>query len=496
MSNKKDKTNIDNYGKLPPQNIEMEISILSTILVWNDKPYYIEYAYKLLRPDSFYKKAHQIIYKAISSLYNEDKPYDVLSVIEKLNKDNLLDDAGGPYYVTQILRDTSLIAFEHHCAFVFDCFIRREFIQLLTEKVNALYDTHIDYLDIYEELLTRLEAIFYFLDDEMTQTIQSAVTRALNEMKNITEGKSISMIKCGNKLLDNVIFTSVYDIIGIFSARSAGKTRFLISIMKGFFDMNKDIIAAQWYSFEDDDTKIMRLMAASDTGIPDQHMLGKNHTLTRDELNKVAGAMKRYESFDLDIRCQQETIENISRNFIKFIKKRDNKICFLVIDNIMLIEDIYNATGNAVQADDKVAGTIVAIKNKAKKLNKKVVIIFLHHMTKEMESRANAEEAYRPKLSHAKGSTRFVDIISGGLLINKPGMHKDLVKKHSQLSNIHCQNSDGTTMFVRRDKLLEHLMIVEVAKNRDGNVTDEKVAICRYIMDYDRMKLNELKVVK
>ena len=164
----------------------------------------------------------------------------------------------------------------------------------------------------------------------------------------------------------------------------------------------------------------------------------------------------------------------------------------------MLIDDLYNspAGSNQIQIEDKVAASIRAIVNNADKKGHKAIVIFLHHMTKEMESKNNFEEAYRPKLSHMKGTTRFADVANGIILLNNPGMHKDLIKKHSSLPDINCINSNGTSMFVKREKLLKNMLIAEVAKNRDGDMSDDSKAIQRWIVDFGTMKFNELNTQK
>ena len=491
----KTKPDINQYGKLPPQAVDIEEAILSIIMCNSTNPDIIPTINKYLRVDVFYKICNQRIYEAIIELYNNDKPYDMLMVLEELKRKNTLEDAGGPYAIALICqKGGSINSLEHYCAYIFELYLRREMIAILTNKVDDAYNLSVDIVELYNDLHSQIEALFGFLDDDMVHRIDQTVDRAIEEMKSINKGSLESIVKCGYRLFDEVGCTSVYDIINISSPRSAGKTRFLISIIKGFLDRNKNI-SVQWWSMEDSDTKIVRAFASADTQLTDQQMLGKNYKMSDEDIINVTKAMDNYKKYDIEIINEQESIANISRSFLKFIKRREDRINILIIDNIMLIEDIYNNLGNNQTAvEDKVAGTIRKIINKSKRANRKTIIIFLHHMTKEMESKFNQEEAYRPKLSYMKGTTRFADIASTIYLLNKTGMYKDLIKKHSSLSDIPCINSEGKTMMVRRDTLLRSLLIVEIAKNRDGEVTDERITISRLITDFAKMKFNELKV--
>jgi len=489
------KPNHIEYGKLPPQAVDIEEAILSIIMNNSNNPDILPTINKFLRIDVFYKNCNQKIFESIIDLYNNDKPYDMLMVLEELRRKNTLEDAGGPYAIALISqKGGSINSLEHYCAYIFELYLRREMIRILTDKVNDAYNLSVDVVDLYNDLHTQIEVLFGFLDDDMVHRIDQTVDRAIQEMQMINKGMLESTVKCGYRLFDDVGCTSIYDIINISSPRSAGKTRFMISIIKGFLEHNKNI-SVQWWSMEDSDTKIIRAFASSDTQLSDQQMLGKNYKLSEEELHKVRKAMDKYKAYDIEIINEQETIANISRSFLKFIKRRADKINILIIDDIMLIEDIYNNPGNNQTAvEDKVAGTIRKIINKSKRANRKTIIIFLHHMTKEMESKFNQEEAYRPKLSHMKGTTRFADIATTIYLLNKTGMYKDLIKKHSSLADIPCINSEGKPMMVKREVLLRALLIVEIAKNRDGEVTDERITISRLITDFAKMKFNELKV--
>jgi replicative DNA helicase len=279
------------YGKLPPQAPEIEEAILSIIINNSDNSEIIPTINKYLRKDVFYKISHQHIFEALIELYNSDKPYDMLMVVEHLRYKNTIDEAGGPYAVALICQQSNSIgSLEHYCAYIFELFLRREIITLLSNKIEDAYNLSVDIVDIYNELHTHLESLFGFLDDDMVHRISVSVDRALEEMQSIKSGTVESIVKCGYRLLDEVGYTSVYDIINFSSARSAGKTRFLISVIKGFLERNKNI-AVQWWSMEDSDTKIVRAFASADTQLSDQQMLGKNHKLTDDELISIRKAM-------------------------------------------------------------------------------------------------------------------------------------------------------------------------------------------------------------
>ena len=55
-------------SRMPPQNIEAEISLLGSLLLDGG---IIDEVADMLGPEDFYKREHQIIYEAIINLFNQ-----------------------------------------------------------------------------------------------------------------------------------------------------------------------------------------------------------------------------------------------------------------------------------------------------------------------------------------------------------------------------------------------------------------------------------------
>jgi len=133
------------YGKIPPQAIEMEEVLLGAFMLDNSSHELIdscEAAY-------FYKEAHQLIFAAIKSLRNEKKSIDILTVTHELNTTGTLQNAGGAIYVTQLtIRIASGAHSMEHFLIVLEKFIQRETIRLSYELAELAYsDTDIEELE-------------------------------------------------------------------------------------------------------------------------------------------------------------------------------------------------------------------------------------------------------------------------------------------------------------------------------------------------------------
>jgi replicative DNA helicase len=79
-------------GKMPPHNLEAEEAILGGILL---DPNAIACVKNILKPHHFYLMAHTRIYDAALKLHLQEKPTDLLMVINHLKDNNLLEVIGG-----------------------------------------------------------------------------------------------------------------------------------------------------------------------------------------------------------------------------------------------------------------------------------------------------------------------------------------------------------------------------------------------------------------
>ena len=70
-------------GKIPPQAVELEEAVLGALLLEKDAAITV---LDILKPESFYKDAHQKIYQSIIDLSMADKPIDLLTLADELKK--------------------------------------------------------------------------------------------------------------------------------------------------------------------------------------------------------------------------------------------------------------------------------------------------------------------------------------------------------------------------------------------------------------------------
>jgi replicative DNA helicase len=86
--------------KVPPHNVEAEESVLGAALLSSDAA---GTALEHLHADDFYKPVHQLIFEAISVLFDTSQPIDAITVSDQLQRVDQLERIGGADYLTTLL---------------------------------------------------------------------------------------------------------------------------------------------------------------------------------------------------------------------------------------------------------------------------------------------------------------------------------------------------------------------------------------------------------
>ena len=262
------KTNMDqmlDYGKMPPQALDLEEAVLGAIMLEKDA---IIAVMDIIRPESFYKEGHQKIFKAVLDLSQELQPIDILTVTEELRKRNELDVVGGPFYITQLASKVSSAAhIEYHARIIAQKHIQRELIRVSTEIQGRAYDDSIDVNDLIDfsesELFKVAEGNIKKETTKINLIIQEAITQ-IEEAAKREDG--LSGVPSGYTKLDRV--TSGWqrsDLVIIAARPSMGKTAFVLNMALKAIERNEGVA---FFSLEMPAEQLMLRLLSAKTSIP------------------------------------------------------------------------------------------------------------------------------------------------------------------------------------------------------------------------------------
>lgn len=141
-------------GKIQPQARELEEAVLGALMLEKDAYSLIS---DILKPESFYDPIHQTIYRSIVALYLQQRPVDILTVVEQLKREGELDSVGGAIYITQLTEKVASSAhIEYHARIIAQKYLARELISFSSSITNQAFDETSDIEDLMQEAESRL----------------------------------------------------------------------------------------------------------------------------------------------------------------------------------------------------------------------------------------------------------------------------------------------------------------------------------------------------
>lgn len=253
-------------GKTPPQAIELEEAVLGALMLDQNA---LTNTIEIIKPEYFYKPEHEIIFKAIVSLFEKTQPVDILTVVETLRSTGKLEAAGGAYYVSQLTsRVASAAHIEYHARILSQKYIQRELIRVSTETLTESYDETTDVIELLDKTEQRLMDITENNFRRDYSDMNSLVKIAYDEIEKSQSNESgVSGIPTGFTELDRMTAGFQRGTLIILAARPAmGKTAFALSIARNMaVEFDKPIA---FFSLEMTGVELTMRLISSESEIP------------------------------------------------------------------------------------------------------------------------------------------------------------------------------------------------------------------------------------
>ena len=148
-------------GRIPPQNLEAEMSVLGSVLLSHES---LDEVGGLLKPEHFYADRHQKIFAVISDLYQSGgRGIDAVTLAEELDRRQQIADIGGVEYLRQILETVPTAAHaKFYANIVYERWLMRQVIYTCTETITAAFEGGLE----ARELLANAESKILAISDE------------------------------------------------------------------------------------------------------------------------------------------------------------------------------------------------------------------------------------------------------------------------------------------------------------------------------------------
>jgi replicative DNA helicase len=175
--------------KLPPQSIELEQGVLGAILLENEA---LMRVLDILNERDFYQEGHRWIFQTMLELFEENIPIDLLTVTERLRKNERLERIGGASYLTELVELVPTAAnVAYHARMVRDKAVLRGLIQTATTIVTDSYE---DTEDV-DTLLDRAEQAIFEISERKSTTgfanISTILKDSFKQIEQLYERKEL-----------------------------------------------------------------------------------------------------------------------------------------------------------------------------------------------------------------------------------------------------------------------------------------------------------------
>ncbi|HCL89902.1 MAG TPA: replicative DNA helicase [Candidatus Atribacteria bacterium] len=376
-------------GRNPPQNISAEQAALGSMLLQEEA---ILHGVDILRPEDFYKKSHQIIFRCILELFEKSKGVDLVTLTEELNRINLLEEIGGVTYLTNLINSVPTAAnIEHYVKIIEEKSILRNLISNATKIISMGYEEKEDakiLLDKAEHL------IFEVSERNLGQSfvpIKEILQDSFEKIENLYHrDEFITGVPSGFDEFDDI--TTGFqpsELIVIAGRPGMGKTAFCMSIAQ-YVAVSKNIPVAL-FSLEMSKSQLVQRMLCSEARV-DAHNLRKGRLAESDwpTLSMAAGRLASAPIFIDDtagITCLE--IKAKARRL-----KAQHNLGLVMIDYLQLI----SSSGRVENRQQEISEISRSLKGLARELN--VPVIAVSQLSRAVEQRIER----RPRLSDLRES--------------------------------------------------------------------------------------------
>ncbi len=429
---------LPDFGRVPPQAIDMEEAVLGAIMLEKEA---IISILDILKPESFYKDSHQKIYAAISALSQKEHPVDLYTLTEELKSNNELEEIGGPVYLTQLTsKVVSAAHVEFHARIVAQKYIQRELIRVTSNIQTRAFDDSND----VNELLD-------YSENELFQIAEGNIKKEVAPL-NVVLKEAIHEIEEASKREDSLVgvpsgFTNLdrltmgwqrSDLIIIAARPSMGKTALALTMARNMAVEHKKSVAV--FSLEMSAIQLVNRLIVAETELPSNRI--RNGKLKEEEWRQLEERIKTLEKaaiyiddtpaisvFELRAKCRR--------------LKAQGKLDLAMVDYLQLM----TGPANPGSREQEVSSISRSLKSIAKELE--IPIIALSQLNRSVEVRGGSK---RPQLSDLRESGAIEQDADMVLFIHRP-------EKYGMMTLENGAPSKGVAEII-------------LSKNRNGPVDD------------------------
>jgi len=409
--------------RLPPQNLEAEMSVLGCLML--DKDAIIKIG-DIVAADHFYDDRNKQIFEGILELYAKNTSVDILTVTNWLEERKLLEKVGGSSYLTQLVNAVPSAAHVTHYAYI----VRkkgtlRKLIGAAGEISNIAFKEEgemEDILDVAEQKLFNISQKHLKQNFISIGNILHATFERIDELHR--EKGKLRGVPTGYVDLDNLLGGLQKSDLVVLAARpSMGKTALALDIMRHVAVNAK--VPVGIFSLEMSKDQLVDRLLSSQSDVN----LWKIRTghLNENDFDSIGKAMG--ELSESPIFIDDAAGSNIMEIRTKARRlQSEHGVGLIVVDYLQLMEG--RNQDNRVQEVSEISR---ALKMLARELN--VPVLALSQLSRGVENRPDKV----PQLADLRESGSIEQDADVVMFIYREEMYKGKDSKRPHIAEIHIK---------------------------------------------------------
>jgi replicative DNA helicase len=401
----------ESLGKLPPQALDLEEAVLGALMLEKNA---LNAVVEFLKPEHFYKEAHQEIYSAILTLFKASEPVDMRTVVHQLRKNAKLEliEGNGAYYIAELTSKVSSAAnIEYHARVIIEMAIKRNLIEIASQIHHDAYE---DTTDVFELLDKTEQSVFEISDSNLRKNydnMRNLMARAIQELQQLKDHKDgLTGVPSGFTALDRM--TSGWqksDLVIIAARPGMGKTAFVVSAMRNAAVDFKIPVAI--FSLEMASIQLVNRMISAEAELEGEKI--KRGNLADHEWTQLVHKTSRLSSAPVFIDDTPAlTILELRAKCRRL--KAEHGIQLIIIDYLQLMRG--DSAGNREQ---EIASISRALKGIAKELS--VPVLALSQLSRSVETRGGDKKPQLADLRESGSIEQDADIV---MFLYRPEYYK------------------------------------------------------------------------
>ncbi len=375
--------------RVMPHSIEAEQSVIGAMIIDTDA---IAAAMEILQPDDFYQKQYGVLYEAMTGLYSEGKPVDLVTLQNRLKAMDVPPEVSSLEYIRDVIAAVPTSAnVRSYAQIVSEKALMRRLIRVNEDIANACYTGKDNVDDIMEETEKQIFQVLQKKSADDYVPIKDVVLSALDKIEAASRNKG-NVTGHATGFIDLDYKTSGLqnsDLILIAARPSMGKTAFVLNVAGYMAFRSNEPVAI--FSLEMSKEQLVNRLLAMESHV-DAQILRNGNLSDQDWTNLIEGAGIVGRSNMIIDDTPGISIAELRSKCRKY--KLEHGMSVIMIDYLQLMQ----GNGKSDSRQQEISEISRSLKSLARELQ--VPVIALSQLSRAVEQRPD----HRPMLSDLRES--------------------------------------------------------------------------------------------